>query len=164
MHAANWKRLPSRPPSNMKRSCGKKLAKNPRAWCASTLFPRCNKTTLVNVTFATWYVGIRHIDGRLEQNAEATTSATLVFEWVLLRGDSEAFHECEVRCGSALGRGLPYPETPYCTTTELQQLALKSASAHQTTLRTNERREDIFVMCEYLARSLCEIGVHASSM
>ena len=100
----------------------------------------------------------------MEQNTEATASAKLVFEWVLLRGDNEAFHECEVRCDHALERGVPYPESPYGTTTELQQLALKSASAHQTTLRQNERREDIVVMCEYLARSLCEIGVHASSM
>ena len=100
----------------------------------------------------------------MEQNTEATASAKLVFEWVLLRGDNEAFHECEVRCDNALERGVPYPETPYGTMTELQQLALNSASGHQTTLRKNERRDDIVVMCEYLARSLCEIWVRASSM
>ena len=100
----------------------------------------------------------------MEQNTEATASAKLVFEWVLLRGDNEAFHECEVRCDNALERGVPYLERPHGTMTELQQLALKSASAHQTTLRTNERREDIVVMCEYIAQSLCELLVHALSM
>ena len=138
--------------------------KNPRACCASTPNSHCTNPTAVNVSFTVGYVGIRHNDGRLEQQAEATASTKLVFKWVLRRGESEAFHDCEVRCDHALERGVPYPETSYCTKAELQQIALNSASAHQTTLRQKERREDIVVVCEYPPQPLWEIWVRASLM
>ena len=157
MQSVHWKRLPRSPPSNPKLNCVKNSAKNPHWWRASTQFAHSTNPTLANATLIAGYVGIRHLDGRLEQQAEATATSKLVFQRVTRRGESKILHECEVRCDYALERGVPYPGMPYCTTAELQQIALNSATAHEATLRKKERREDIAVECEYLAQPLWEM-------
>ena len=134
VQSVHWKRALRSPPSNPKLNCGKKSVKNQHWWRASTPFSHSTNPTLVNATLIAGYVGIRHLDGRLDQQAEATATSKLVFKWVTRRGGSEVLRECEVRCDNALERGVPYPGMPYCTIAELQQIALNSATAHEATL------------------------------
>ena len=72
----------------------------------------------------------------------------LVFRWSVRRGGGENLHESEVRCDYALERGVPHPETSYCTKAELDHIAMTAASSHEATLRQKVDQDNVVVMCK----------------
>lgn len=93
------------------------------------------------------YIGVRAADGTLEHQADAMTLSKLVFRWSVRRGGGESLHECEVRCDHALERGVPHPETSYCTKAELECIAMSAASSHEATLRQQDGQNNVNVVC-----------------
>ena len=94
------------------------------------------------------YIGVRAADGTLEHQADAMTLSKLVFRWSVRRGGGESLHESEVRCDYALERGVPHPETSYCTKAELDHIAMTAASSHEATLRQKVDQDNVVVMCK----------------
>ena len=94
------------------------------------------------------YIGVRAADGSVEHQADAAASSKLVFHWTVCRGDAESLHESEVKCHHALNRGVPHPETYYCTKAELDHIAMNAASSHETTLRQKLDQDNVVVLCK----------------
>ena len=94
------------------------------------------------------YIGVRAADGSVEHQADAAASSKLVFHWTVCRGDAESPHESEVKCHDALDRGVPHPETYYCTKAELDHIAVNAASSHETTLRQKLDQDNVVVLCK----------------
>ena len=99
--------------------------------CPRQIPVRCD----VCFKLAVRYIGVRAADGSVEHQADAAASSKLVFHWTVCRGDAESLHESEVKCHDALNRGVPHPETYYCTKAELDHIAMNAASSHETALR-----------------------------
>ena len=108
------------------------------------IFVQC----LVRFDFAVRYIGVRAADGSVEHQADAMALSMLVFRWSVRRGCGESLHESEVRCDSALERGVPHPETAYCTKAELDHIAMTAASSHEATLRQKVDQDNVVVMCK----------------
>ena len=100
------------------------------------------------LNFAVRYVGVRAADGSVVHQADAAASSKLVFHWTVCRGDAESLHESEVKCDLAVERGVPYPETSYCTKAELDHIAMTAASSHEATLRQKVDQDNVVVMCK----------------
>ena len=98
--------------------------------------------------FAVRYIGVRAADGSVEHQADAMALSMLVFRWSVRRGGGESLHESEVRCDHALERGVPHPETSYCTKAELDHIAMNAALSHESTLRKKSGQENVVVMCK----------------
>ena len=113
--------------------------------CAAIIKPSCNAFCVLN--FVVRYIGVRAADGSVEHQADAMARSMLVFRWSVRRGDSESFHESEVMCDNALERGVPHPETSYCTKAELEHIAKNAALSHETTLRQTVGQDNVAVMC-----------------
>ena len=107
------------------------------------IFVQC----LVRFDFAVRYIGVRAADGSVEHQAGAMALSKLVFRWSVRRNGSESFHESEVMCDHALERGVPHPETSYCTKAELECIAMSAASSHEATLLQQDGQNDVGVVC-----------------
>ena len=70
-----------------------------------------------------------------------------MFHWTVRRGDAESLHESEVKCDHAVERGVPHPETAYCTKAELECIAMSAASSHEATLRQQDGQNNVNVVC-----------------
>ena len=66
----------------------------------------------------------------------------------MCRGDAESLHESEVKCYDAVERGVPHPETSYCTKAELDHIAMTAASSHEATLRQRVDQDNVAVLCK----------------
>ena len=104
-------------------------------------------TVVCVLNFAVRYVGVRAADGSAVHQADAAASSKLVFHWTVCRGDAESLHESEVKCDLAVERGVPHPETAYCTKTELECIAMSAASWHEATLRQQDGQNNVGVVC-----------------
>ena len=93
------------------------------------------------------YIGVRAADGTLEHQVDAMARSKLVFRWSVRRVGGESLYECEVRCDSALERGVPHPEMSYCTKAELECIAMSAASSHEATLRQQDGQNNVGVVC-----------------
>ena len=125
--------------------------KDPHASLASA--PPCPRQISVRCDvcvfkLAVRYIGVRAADGSVEHQADAAASSKLVFHWTVCRGDAESLHESEVKCHDALNRGVPHPETYYCTKAELDHIAMNAASSHETTLRQKLDQDNVVVSCK----------------
>ena len=100
------------------------------------------------LNFAVRYVGVCAADGSVVHQADAAASSKLVFHWTVCREDAESLHESEVKCDLAVERGVPYPETSYCTKAELDHIAMAAASSHEATLRQKVDQDNVVVMCK----------------
>ena len=99
------------------------------------------------LNLAVGYIGVRAADGSVEHQADAVASSKLVFHWTVCRRDAESLHESEVKCDHAVERGVPHPETAYCTRAELECIAMSAASSHEATLRQQDGQNNVNVVC-----------------
>ena len=119
-----------------------------RVVCKCAAHVQSQYDVLCVLNFAVKYVGVRAADGSAVHQADAAASSKLVFHWTVCRGDAESLHESEVKCDLAVERGVPYPETSYCTKAELDHIAMTAASSHETTLRQRLDQDNVVVMCK----------------
>ena len=96
--------------------------------CPRQISVRCDVCVF---KLAVRYIGVRAADGSVEHQADAAASSKLVFHWTVCRGGVESLHESEVKCDDAVERGVPHPETAYCTKAELDYIATNAASSHE---------------------------------
>ena len=119
-----------------------------RVVCKCAAHVQSQYDVLCVLNFAVRYVGVRAADGSVVHQADAAASSKLVFHWTVCRGDAESLHESEVKCDHAVERGVPHPETAYCTKAELDYIATNAASSHEATLRQRVDQDDVVVMCK----------------
>ena len=131
--------------------CAEERVKDPHPSLASAPpYPRqiAVRCDVCVFKLAVRYIGVRAADGSVEHQADAAASSKLLFHWTVCRGDAESLHESEVKCDYALDRGVPHPETYYCTKAELDHIAMNAALSHETALRKKSGQGNVVVMCK----------------